>query len=80
MIASLPLLLPPPLTPTLILTLAPTLYPHPYPYPDPNPNSNHPNPNPNPKQMIDHNCKFLDASEERVLKARAGGAARLKRD
>jgi len=31
-------------------------------------------------QMIDHNCKFLDASEERVLKARAGGAARLKRD
>jgi hypothetical protein len=31
-------------------------------------------------QMIDHNTKFLDAAEERVLKARAGGAARLKRD
>ena len=45
-----------------------------------NPNPNNPNPNPKPKQMIDHNCKFLDASEERVLKARAGGAARLKRD
>ena len=42
--------------------------------------SDNPNPNPNPKQMIDHNCKFLDAAEERVLKARAGGAARLKRD
>jgi len=30
-------------------------------------------------QMIDHNSKFLDAAEERVLKARAG-VARLKRD
>jgi len=30
-------------------------------------------------QMIDHNSKFLDAAEDRVLKARAG-TARLKRD